>query len=610
MRVVSTWGSRFSCSSAALNRATTTAGSLVASLANACASCGCVVTLPLPYMSSANPTYPASARRRAWLRACSLCPHHSCTTSTPGRLPRAASSQAMNPCNTVSPWRYSISRVCTVALPADMVSKTAVIANPYRVYMPRPPGGWYNLRPEARPERRAVRRRRPIVARDQVRPIVPDVPHPGEVAPLPGVHPVHQRRDESAAAIVLAELPEHERHLLRHRRRIRIPARGRVAPAEVVDVPRRGQVVERIARLVREPVRQPRGVLDAAEHDHVGGAGAADRVHQLLHPGGLEGHAAASAAVPPATPRLRRVGVAVGERLVEQVEDHAIVALVRRGDLPPELRRVVAVRHRGLAERLARIGGPVQVQDHDEPGAVRQRDVVGDSTAVVGPRVGGGDAVDAEPAGLVQGQAHHIRLPGCDRLHGRRVGRSIEDAPALRAGVLRSGAVHPAQPHRASEGVHQSGTLHVYGGGAQGLGRRGRGRGRGRRSAARGSGPAAGERTERHQHDQTNAHSATAGPQAVVSARASDRTRNATTRCTAPTTSANHAISASTVVTVSRGYTTAAAASARVRNPPSTLQPGAAPIAFWARASRNCTMLAISIHNDTDTTMYASDRVG
>src|SRR5436190_16060637 len=98
--------------------------------------------------------------------------------------------------------------------------------------------------------------------------------------------------------------------------------------------------------------------------------------------------------------------------------------------------------------------------------------------------------------------------------------------------------------------------------------------------------------------------------QAVVSARASDRTRNATTRCTAPTTSANHAISASTVVTVSRGYTTAAAASARVRNPPSTLQPGAAPIAFWARASRNCTMLAISIHSDTDITMYASDRLG
>src|SRR5437879_11891926 len=211
-------------------------------------------------MPSADPTRPAPARRRAWCGACSVAPHHPCTTSTPGRLARAASSQAMNPCNTVSPWRYSISRVFTVALPADRVSKTAVIANPYRVYMPPPPGGWFNLRPEARPERRAVRQRRPIVARDQVRPIVPAVPHPGEVAPLPGVHPVHQRRDESAAAIVLAELPEHERHLLRHRRRIRIPARSRVAPAEVVDVPRRGQGRERIARLGREPAPQPRGV--------------------------------------------------------------------------------------------------------------------------------------------------------------------------------------------------------------------------------------------------------------------------------------------------------------------------------------------------------------
>ena len=52
----STWGSRFSCSSAALNRAASTAGSFVTSLTNACASCGCVVTLPLPNMSSAKPT--------------------------------------------------------------------------------------------------------------------------------------------------------------------------------------------------------------------------------------------------------------------------------------------------------------------------------------------------------------------------------------------------------------------------------------------------------------------------------------------------------------------------------------------------------------------------
>src|SRR5438093_1274831 len=375
MRVVSTCRSRSTCPSAALNRAASKAGSLVTSLTHACASCGCVVTLPLPYISSANPTYPASARRRAWLRACSLCPHHSCTTSTPGRLPRAASSQATNPCNTVSLWRYSISRVFTVALPADRVSKTAVMANPYRVCMPRPPGGWY--------------------------------------------------RSTTRSASGTSR-------------------------------------------------RTPSGSHRSSR---------SDRTNRARRPTPRRGSSPPGRPSSPAAPRLRRVGVAVGERLVEQVEDHAIVALVRRGDLPPELRRVVAVRHRGLAERLARIGGPVQVQDHDEPGAVRQRDVVGDSTAVVGPRVGGGDAVDAEPAGLVQGQAHHIRLPGCDRLHGRRVGRSIEDAPALRAGVFRPGAVHPAQPHRSSGGVHQSGTLHVHRGGTGGRG----GRGGRRRSAARGS---------------------------------------------------------------------------------------------------------------------------
>src|SRR5437867_13421742 len=143
MRVVSTCGSRFNCSSATLNRAASTAGSLVTSLTNACASCGCVVTLPLPYISSANPTYPASARRRAWWRACTLCPHHSCTTSTPGRLPRTASSQAMKPCRTVSPCRYSSSRVLTSAFPGDCESNTAAMASPYRACMrrPRPVGG-------------------------------------------------------------------------------------------------------------------------------------------------------------------------------------------------------------------------------------------------------------------------------------------------------------------------------------------------------------------------------------------------------------------------------------------------------------------------------------
>lgn len=48
--------SRLSWSRAALNLATMTAGSLVASLTKASASFGCVATLPLPYRSSAKPT--------------------------------------------------------------------------------------------------------------------------------------------------------------------------------------------------------------------------------------------------------------------------------------------------------------------------------------------------------------------------------------------------------------------------------------------------------------------------------------------------------------------------------------------------------------------------
>src|SRR5262245_50950824 len=137
----STWGSCLSCSRAALNLATSTAGSLVASFMNASASFGCVATLPLPYMSSANPTYPAWASRLAELRACSLWPHHSCTTRTPGRRPFAASSHATKPCSTVESCLYSSSRVLTAANAAEpSVSTVAVTANARLVRMRHPPG--------------------------------------------------------------------------------------------------------------------------------------------------------------------------------------------------------------------------------------------------------------------------------------------------------------------------------------------------------------------------------------------------------------------------------------------------------------------------------------
>src|SRR5947207_902284 len=94
---------------------------------------------------------------------------------------------------------------------------------------------WSALRPEARLEGLPVRRRRPVVARDQVQRRSPHVPYPGEVAALPGIHPVHERVDEGVAAVVLPQLPEHQRHLLRDRRRFAVPACLRGAPAEVVD---------------------------------------------------------------------------------------------------------------------------------------------------------------------------------------------------------------------------------------------------------------------------------------------------------------------------------------------------------------------------------------
>src|SRR6266581_4387238 len=91
------------------------------------------------------------------------------------------------------------------------------------------------LRPETRFEGLTVGRRRAIVAHDQVQWLVPHVSYLGEVAPLPGVHPVHERGDEGTAAVALPQLPEDQRHLLRHRCRVRVPARLGVAPAEVVD---------------------------------------------------------------------------------------------------------------------------------------------------------------------------------------------------------------------------------------------------------------------------------------------------------------------------------------------------------------------------------------
>src|SRR5206468_1705509 len=267
-----------------------------------------------------------------------------------------------------------------------------------------PRGGRGTLAREPAFERLTVGGRCAVVARDQIERITPNIPRPPEIAAATRarVHPIHQRRHESAAVIVLPQLTKHQGNLQCDRGRVAIPTRLCVAPAEVVDVPRRRDVVQRITRLVREPARKPSGILDAAHHDDVRRARTADCGHQLLHAGRLVAHAGAGSALTPATPRLRRIAVAVGKRLVEQIEDDTIVAAKGGSDLAPELRCVVAIRHGRLAERHHRVrSAPVQVEDHDETGAIQPSDEIADRSAVVIARVRRLHAVDGEPAGLI-----------------------------------------------------------------------------------------------------------------------------------------------------------------------------------------------------------------
>src|SRR2546427_2237008 len=75
-------------------------------------------------------------------------------------------------------------------------------------------------------------------------------------------------------------------------------------------------------------MRQRGGVLHASDHDDVRRPGATNRVHQLLHASGLVAHAGAGSAVTPTAPGLRCIAIAVRKRLVEQIENDAIVAAI------------------------------------------------------------------------------------------------------------------------------------------------------------------------------------------------------------------------------------------------------------------------------------------
>src|SRR5215475_6633384 len=82
------------------------------------------------------------------------------------------------------------------------------------------------------------------------------VPGPGQVAGGLRVHPGRQAVDVRTGAVVLADLSGYERDLGDRRSEHLVPASLRAAGVEVVGVPRRGQVVRRVGRLVGQPPGQ------------------------------------------------------------------------------------------------------------------------------------------------------------------------------------------------------------------------------------------------------------------------------------------------------------------------------------------------------------------
>src|SRR5207237_547301 len=112
-------------------------------------------------------------------------------------------------------------------------------------------------------------------------------------------------------------------------------------------------------------------------------------------------------------------------------------------------------------ELVGRVGGPVlqphgqdvgkaQSPGHDHVGCAGAPDrgdellyVGRDCGLVLGRRVAAvGEAVDAEPAVLVERHPHRVHpVPGGDGGHGGVVGGPVEGAEALDAGVLGAGAV-------------------------------------------------------------------------------------------------------------------------------------------------------------------------
>ena len=249
------------------------------------------------------------------------------------------------------------------------------------------------------------------------------------------------------------------------------PAQAGVRRTRVlaVDVGLGDELVERVLRLVREPVREVVRPADARDRDRALEAGLPHHGHGLLHAGRLvrdvvverDGAAALEEAI------------LLDDRLAPRRKHHVLVVLEGLREARPEGRRVIRVRSGRLVRRLRRAGRPPHQRElRVHVVAVEQVHVLDDRAPVARAAVLRLHAVDAEPALLVQRDPDGVDVPLRDRPDGCRAVRPVEDAPALDARVLGAGAVDSAEVDEAPLRVEELVAGHVKA--APGRGRAGR----------------------------------------------------------------------------------------------------------------------------------------
>jgi hypothetical protein len=254
-----------------------------------------------------------------------------------------------------------------------------------------------------------------------VRAAISYVPGPGQIAHAVSVRPVQQRADRAARAVLRSDLARHHRNLRGHARYLGDPAGAGVTrcPVGLVDVDGGDQLVQRVTGLVLQPAVEIAGVLRPGDHERLGRPRCPDHVDELLHPGRPEAHAGAGAAAEHAGPGGRGVPVRVGVRLVEEVEDDMVIVFEVHGQALPEGGGVVLIGHGHLAIWNGAAGrGEMQVQDRGHPERLQPGHIRGDGRPVISTGVRGLDAVDAQPAILVERYADGVDPPGRHRPYG------------------------------------------------------------------------------------------------------------------------------------------------------------------------------------------------